>query len=506
MKKCLMFQGTGSDVGKSVLATAFCRIFRQEGHRVVPFKSQNMALNSYVTPDGGEIGRAQGVQAEACGVDATVDMNPILIKPFGESHSQIILRGQPHSHRDVFDFREEFHRYAWEIVTQSYRRLEREANLIVIEGAGSPVEINLKDRDIVNMRVARWLGAPVILVADIDRGGVFAQLVGTMELLEPEERELVAGFLINKFRGDPSLMEQGIRWLEERTGKPVLGLIPWLTDPGIEAEDSVTLQHRTRRGEEKGEFLRIAVIRHPRIANFTDMDALEREPDVVLDYVDRPDSLGSPDVIIMPDSKNVMEDWLHWERSGLPAELRHRLEQGTRMVGIYGGYQMMGQSIESNCRRLQGLDFFPVTTIYSTEKKAAKVKGTVNVAEGLPNRLAGLPVEGYEIQTGVTRPIPGSMNRPFLQVAAGEPFRESGQITPDGRHWGTDLHGIFDNDQFRREWLNDIRLEKGWQPVEEVIRYRKVREAAMDRLADHVQTHTDMDRLYRVLGWTDGPC
>ncbi|MFD1395519.1 cobyric acid synthase [Kroppenstedtia eburnea] len=505
MKKCLMLQGTGSDVGKSVLATAFCRIFRREGHRVLPFKSQNMALNSYVTPDGGEIGRAQGVQAEACGVDATVDMNPILIKPSGERHSQIILRGKPHSHMDAFDFRGEFHRHAWEIVTQSYRRLEQEADLIVIEGAGSPVEVNLKEREIVNMRVARWLEAPVILVADIDRGGVFAQLVGTMELLEPEERELVAGFLINKFRGDPSLMDSGIRWLEERTGKPVLGLIPWLPDLGIEAEDSVALQHRTRREEGEGEILRIAVIRHPRIANFTDVDALEREPDVHLDYVDGTDSLGSADVIILPDSKNVMEDWLHWERRGLPAALRHRMEQGARVVGICGGYQMMGQSIASTCRRHRGLDLFPVTTTYSSEKRAARVKGVVTAVEGLPDRLAGLPVEGYEIHRGVTRPISGSRNRPFLRVGAGESLRDEGQITPDGRHWGTDLHGIFDNDQFRREWLNDIRREKGWPPVEGAIPYRKLREAALDRLADHVQTHTDMDRLYRVLGWTDGP-
>ncbi|MFD1425997.1 adenosylcobyric acid synthase [Kroppenstedtia sanguinis] len=495
MKRCVMFQGTGSDVGKSVLATAFCRIFRREGYAVAPFKAQNMALNSYVTRDGGEIGRAQGVQAEACGVDATVDMNPILLKPTGERHSQIVLRGQPHSHMDAFTFRGEFHTYAWKVVTQSYRRLEQEADLIVIEGAGSPVEINLKEREIVNMRVARWLNAPVILVADIDRGGVFAQLVGTMELLEPAERELVAGFLINKFRGDPSLMETGIRWLEERTGKPVLGLIPWLPDLGIEAEDSVALQHRTRREKGDGEILRIAVIRHPRIANFTDVDPLEREPDVYLNYVESPDALASADVIILPDSQNVMEDWHHWEKRGLSTELRCRMKQGARVVGICGGYQMLGQSLESTSQRLPGLNLFPVNTLVSAKKRTARVKGVVT-----SERLAGLPVEGDQIQAGGMRRISGSMNHPFLQVIEGESLYDGGQITPDGRHWGVDLHGIFANDSFRREWLNDIRREKGWEPVEGIIYYRKLREAALDRLADHVKTYTDMDRLYRILG------
>ncbi|PTX64563.1 adenosylcobyric acid synthase (glutamine-hydrolysing) [Melghirimyces profundicolus] len=506
LKKCLMFQGTGSDVGKSVLATAFCRMLRQDGHSVAPFKSQNMALNSYVTRDGLEIGRAQGVQAEACGVEATADMNPILIKPSGDTRSQIVVRGKPLGDMDARSYREDFHRGAWAVILDAWERLRKQADVIVIEGAGSPAEINLKDRELVNMRLAKTIQAPVLLVADIDRGGVFAQIVGTMELLEPGERERVVGFLINKFRGDPSLLEPGLRWLEERTGKPVLGVIPFLPDIRIEAEDSVALDHRPRmRGE--GERIRMAVIRHPRISNFTDLDPLEREPDVELDYVDRPESLGSPDVIILPGSKNTVEDWLHWSRMHLADAIRRRMEEGARVVGICGGFQMMGEEIrdprgvESDRKRAEGLKVFPLVTDFSPEKRTLRVRGVVSARPESWASLKGLPVSGYEIHMGITHPTSG--REPLLRIAAeGEAERAEGSITPDGRHWGTYLHGIFDNDAFRRSWLNGIRRDKGWLPLEETVRFREMREAAFDRLADHVRQHVDLKRLYRILGWS----
>ncbi len=510
MEKRLMLQGTGSDVGKSVLATAFCRLFRREGWSVVPFKSQNMALNSYVTRDGKEIGRAQGVQAEACGVEATADMNPILIKPSGESRSQIVLRGRSHEEMDARSYREDFYQEAWSIILDSCRRLQQQAEVMVIEGAGSPVEINLKDREMVNMSLAKRLDAPVLLVADIDRGGVFAQIVGTMELLEPEEKQRVIGFLINKFRGDPSLLEPGLCWLEKRTGKPVLGVIPFLPDIDIEAEDSVTLGSR-RQPESGKDRIRIAVIRHPHISNFTDLDALEGEPDVELVYVNRTEHLGSPDAIILPGSKNTLADWLYWVEKKLPEAIRNQMAKGARLVGICGGFQMMGQQmrdpegVESEHEEAEGLGVFPLVTRFSSEKRTLRVKGRVAVRHSAWKRLFGTTVKGYEIHMGNSRILAPEEGEPLLRVTAdGEAEREEGRITADGRHWGTYLHGIFDNDAFRRDWLDDIRREKGWSPVEKTTSFRDRREAAFDRLADHVRDHVDLKRLYQYLGWCSG--
>jgi adenosylcobyric acid synthase len=511
MKKRIMIQGTGSDVGKSVLAAALCRIFKQDGYRVVPFKSQNMALNSYVTPDGKEIGRAQGVQAEACGVDATADMNPILIKPSGSMRSQIVVRGKPLASMEAKSY-QYFADQAWEIVKESYRRLEERADLVVIEGAGSPAEINLRKREIVNMRVACWLQAPVLLVADIDRGGVFAQVVGTLELLEPKERDLVAGIVINKFRGDPSLLESGLRWLEERTGKPVLGLIPHLPGLDLEAEDSMALDTRVRpvtAGRE--DQLRLAVLRHPHISNFSDFDALENEPDVSLYYVQDAESLGNPDAIILPGSKNVPEDWLHWVRTGLAHRIRERAKQGTSIVGICGGYQMAGEEmadphgVESNHPRVKGLGLFPLQTTFLPEKRTLRVEGIVTAGDDVWPALAGLGVKGYEIHMGITTRVPGGQpGRPLFRLAAdGEDPREEGWISLDGRQWGTYLHGVFDNDRFRRAWLNVLRAEKGWPPLELTFRYEKKREEAFERLAAHVRQHLDLKRLKRVLGWEE---
>ncbi|OYD08800.1 cobyric acid synthase [Paludifilum halophilum] len=520
MTKNLMFQGTGSDVGKSILATALCRILTQDGYRVAPFKSQNMALNSYVTRDGGEIGRAQGVQADACGVEATTDMNPILIKPAGEMRSQIVVHGKPYADMTAQSYRDDFFEKAWAVLSDSYRRLEKRADWIVIEGAGSPAEINLKDREIVNMRVARWFNAPVILIADIDRGGVFAQIIGTMELLEPEERERVVGFLINKFRGDPSLLESGIRWLEERTGKPVLGLIPYLPHLDIEAEDSVALDAKPE-GEDRaaGEKrrIRIAVIRHPHLSNFTDFDPLEAEEDVHLYYVRQPQDLGWPDAIILPGSKNTSEDLLAHRKSGLANAVVDRVQRGTRLVGICAGYQMLGHRlldpdrVESDISETEGLCFFPFETVYAKEKRTVRVEGYVDSYLSTWSECRGLPVEGYEIHMGWMKSVSGeetatkgssepSRGGPLFQVASkGETVHPDGWTAADSRVWGTYLHGIFDNDSFRRFWLNEIRREKGWPVISSRFSHSRRREAAFDRLAAHVRKYTDWERLYRVL-------
>ncbi|MDR6224136.1 cobyric acid synthase [Desmospora profundinema] len=508
MKKKIMIQGTGSDVGKSVLAAALCRILKQDGLRVAPFKSQNMALNSYVTPDGREIGRAQGVQAEACGMAATVDMNPILIKPTGSMRSQIVVRGKPHMDMDASSYRD-FTRKVWPILQESYHRLEQQADVIVIEGAGSPVEINLKDREIVNMRIARWLQSPVLLVGDIDRGGLFAQVVGTLELLEPEERDLIAGILINKFRGDPSLLHSGIRWLEERTGKPVLGLIPFLPDLDLEAEDSMSLDRRpVLKKNERDDRIEVAVIRHPHLSNFTDFDALEKEEDVALRYVGHPEALGSPDVVILPGSKNTVEDWLHWVRMGMAGAIQDRARQGGHIVGICGGYQMMGMElkdplqVESRHGQVKGMELFPLHTTFLPEKRTVRVRGVLtNWGEEVWQSLRQEKVEGYEIHMGITEPISGGKSGgPLFRVAAdGENPRGEGWISRDGRRWGTYLHGVFDNDGFRRAWLNQLRREKGWAPLQPSRSHAARREAAFDRLADHVRRHVDIPRLYQIL-------
>lgn len=324
----LMVQGTASDVGKSVIVTALCRIFAQDGFRTAPFKSQNMALNSYVTPDGREIGRAQGVQAEACGIAATTDMNPVLIKPTGDMHSQIVVHGQPLKRLSAADYREKFLPEAKPLVMDALNRLRRQYDIVLMEGAGSPAEINLKQRDIVNMNLAGWADAPVILVGDIDRGGVFAFLVGTLELLEPEERARVKGFIINKFRGDLSLLQPGLDWLERRTGIPVLGVLPYLPDLDVEAEDSVVLDTYPSAAESAGEqaAVDIAVIRYPRISNFTDFAPLAAEPDVSLRYVDKPADLGQPDAIILPGTKDTIGDLSFLREQGWDLAIRRHME------------------------------------------------------------------------------------------------------------------------------------------------------------------------------------
>ncbi|MBD2871186.1 cobyric acid synthase [Paenibacillus arenilitoris] len=512
--RTIMVQGTSSDAGKSLITAALCRIFTQDGHKTAPFKSQNMSLNSYVTWDGKEIGRAQGMQADACGILATTDMNPILLKPSGEMRSQVVVHGKPLRDYDAREYRDDYLPAAGRIVRESLDRLREAYDIVVLEGAGSPAEINLKDRDIVNMRMAAWADAPVVLVADIDRGGVFASIVGTLELLEREERDRVRGFVINKFRGDVSLLKPGLDWLEARTGKPVLGVIPYLPDLELEDEDSLSLSknraavpHADAAGH-AGE-LDIAVIRLPRLSNFTDMDPLRHESDVKLRYVGHAGQWGSPDAVILPGSKNTIEDLIWLRQSGLDDLLRSHAGEGGWTVGICGGYEMLGAKlrdplrVEAAVEETDGLGFFPFEVRFAETKKTIRIEGMAGLASG----GAETPIAGYEIHMGevVWPEAETQLPRPFRiraqhPDAGGKDYEPEGARSRDGRTWGTFVHGILHNDDFRRAWLNEIREAKGLEPLPAALRFSESRERAFDRLAEHVRTHLDIPFLYGLIG------
>ncbi|MNZ31956.1 Cobyric acid synthase [compost metagenome] len=517
----LMIQGTASDVGKSVIVTALCRIFLQDGYSVAPFKSQNMALNSYVTVDGREIGHAQGIQAEASGLLATTDMNPILIKPTGEMHSQIVVHGKPHSHLSAVKYREDFLPYAKPLVMEALGRLRDSYDIVVMEGAGSPAEINLKHRDIVNMNLAEWADAPVVLVGDIDRGGVFAFLVGTLELLEPSERKRVKGFIINKFRGDISLLKPGLDWLEQRTGIPVLGVLPFVPDLDIEAEDSVVLDSYSS-AVHKDKDIDIAVIRYPRISNFTDFDIVAAEPDVSLRYVTKSSDLGNPDVIILPGTKDTIGDLAFVREQGIDMAIQEQLKQNshTALVGICGGYQMLGEELldpeaveSAGPRFAQGLSYLPLVTTFHSGKTTRRVEGLTIEDISLPLYPSDgeIPVSGYEIHAGDTEITAGSPsssrynNEQLMHLFKireednKNEYRHEGVVTSDGRVFGTYIHGLFHNDAWRRAWLNGMRTNKGLAPLNGTFTSETRKEAAFNRLAEHVRNHLDMDQIYRIM-------
>ncbi|MDO7907338.1 cobyric acid synthase [Paenibacillus sp. JX-17] len=519
----LMVQGTASDVGKSVITTALCRVFTQDGLRTAPFKSQNMALNSYVTADGKEIGRAQGVQAEACGIDATTDMNPVLLKPVKDMHSQIVVHGVPLTQMSAMDYRSVFLPQARGMVMEALNRLRDQYDLVIMEGAGSPAEINLKDRDIVNMNLAGWADAPVLLAADIDRGGVFASLVGTLELLEPHERQRVKGFIINKFRGDLALLQPGLDWLEQRTGIPVIGVLPHLQDIAIEAEDSVVLDTKTPviRSASSG-LLDIAVIRHPRISNFTDMDALSAEPDVALRYVTSSHELGIPDAILLPGTKDTIGDLQVLAELGLDQAIQNAMTSGTcQLVGICGGYQMLGTSLldpegveSGEPREAEGLGWLPLTTTFLQHKRTLQVQGETHPDSPVPAAAAGgptaagsdrLPIRGYEIHMGTTECQEDTDTCPLFVIETADGGQTvEGRALANGSVWGTYLHGIFDNDRFRRCWLDALRSHKGLSPLAVTFDARQRKEQEFDRIADWVREHLDMDAVYRIAGFASG--
>jgi adenosylcobyric acid synthase len=482
--KAIMVVGTTSHAGKSLMTTAICRILSRRGWRVAPFKAQNMALNAYVTANGGEIGHAQAVQAWAAGVAPMVEMNPILLKPQGDMTSQVILKGKAVGKVGAAEYYEQYFDVGWQAVEESLHRLGEEYDLLVCEGAGSPAEINLKHRDLANMRVAKYLNAPTILVVDIDRGGAFAHVVGTLELLEPDERALIRGVVINKFRGQRSLLDSGITWLQERTGIPVIGVIPWL-EQSFPAEDSLSLFERSNHAN--GE-INITVIRLPRISNFTDFDALEAEPTVSVKYISPKQSLGHPDAVIIPGSKTTIADLVTLHKAGMVAEIQNYVAAGGTVLGICGGFQMLGkvlsdpEGIEGQEGRYKGLELLPVKTVIAGQKVARQRLVTSNFPQ------EGLPVTGYEIHQGRTRLIEDASGTQPL-------FDDVNLGVVDDNHavWGTYLHGLFDNGPWRRVWLNGLRQQRGLRSLPTgVANYREQRELVLDALADAVEAHLDL--------------
>jgi adenosylcobyric acid synthase len=493
-----MIQGTASDAGKSVLVSALCRIYARRRVKVAPFKAQNMALNSYVTPEGHEIGRAQAVQAQAAKIEPHVDMNPILLKPEAESRSQVIVMGKPWKTLAAGSyFRSK--QLLWKYVVDSLARLDRRYELIIIEGAGSPAEINLKKDDIVNMRVARHLCSPVLLVGDIDKGGVFASLYGTYALLEEEERELLKGFIMNKFRGDKSLLLPGLEMLAGLTGgRPTLGVIPFLKNLYLAQEDSVFLDTNTTfgdTGEEKG--LDIAVVRLPHISNYDDFDPLTVEKGVQLRFIDSPRNMGNPDALIIPGSKTTIHDLMWLRESGLERAIKGKLASGASIVGICGGYQMMGtrirdpQKIESNMTEIDGLNLLPVETEFNTNKTTRRIRLKILENAGFLSGLKGSFIEGYEIHMGQT--IYREDTLPLFEKVNGDP---DGAAAKSGSIWGSYLHGIFDNHSFRRAWL----ISLGWMPDEPEGTEVDLREREFERLADHVENNMDMALIDKMVG------
>jgi adenosylcobyric acid synthase len=484
--KAVMVVGTTSHAGKSLITTAICRLLSRRGWRVAPFKGQNMANNSYVTANGGEIGYAQAVQAWAAGITPWVEMNPILLKPQGDTTSQIIIKGKVAGRCSASEYYEQFFDLGWQAITESLQRLSEEFDMVVCEGAGSPAEINLKHRDLTNMRVARYLNAPTILVADIDRGGVFAHVVGTLELLDPPERELIKGIVINKFRGQRSLLDSGIEWLQERTGIPVLGVVPWM-DEVFPAEDSLSLFDQ-RSSRDRSD-LNISVIRLPRISNFTDFDPLEAEPSVTLRYISPKGTLGHPDAVIIPGSKTTIADLVALHKSGMAEQIQNYVAAGGTVMGVCGGYQMMGrvvadpEGVEGQEGRFPGLKLLPMKTVIAGQKVARQR----NVTSFFPQD--NLPVSGYEIHQGRTRPIEEETNttKPLFD----DP--NLGVVDQDQAVWGTYLHGIFDNGPWRRAWLNRLRQQRGLHSLPTgIANYREQREQMIDRLADAIEPHLDL--------------
>ena len=506
MATCIMMQGTSSHVGKSILVTALCRIFYQDGRQVVPFKAQNMALNSYVTRDGREMGRAQVAQAEAAGLEPVVEMNPVLLKPTGNSCSQVVLMGKPVGNMSAREYHKGYSVKLFEEVKAALKSLQEEYDTIVIEGAGSPAEVNLHDNDIVNMRVARYLKAPVLLIADIDRGGALASLVGTLELLTEEERDLVKGLIINKFRGDVSLLQPAVDFLEEKTGKPVLGVVPHIENIGIDDEDSVSLEEK--QADKKERDIHIAVVRTPKISNFTDFDCLAGESDVSLYYVTDVNSLGSPDLIMLPGSKNTTEDLLYLRDSGLEAAIQKAVTSGTPLIGICGGYQMLGREIrdphhtESQYDRVKGMGFLEMATEFSTEKLTSQVEANCHSWSFLGADISAAGLKGYEIHMGETSFVGTDDFHPLtITRRAGKACQvQEGTGRRDGLVFGTYIHGIFDHDGFRRMVINALRRKKGLKPLANTRNVYAEKQRSYDKLADIVRRSLDMDKLRSIMG------
>ncbi len=494
-----MIQGTASSAGKSILVAALCRILRQDGHRVAPFKAQNMALNSFVTASGGEIGRAQAVQAEAAGIEPTVDMNPVLLKPTADTGSQVIVMGKVARTISASDY----YKYTPSLlktIEAALNRLRDAYDIVVIEGAGSPAEINLKDREIVNMRIARMSGTPVLLVGDIDRGGVFASLIGTLELLDEDERRYIKGLIINKFRGDLNLFQPGLEFLERRTARPVLGVVPYFRDIRIAQEDSVYLDEKSDSTATGG--LNIAVIRLPHISNYDDFDPLEDEGCRV-NFATQRFELGNPHLIILPGTKSTVNDLQYLWHSGLARSIELKAKEGTPVVGICGGFQMLGKSIldpqgvESDRTEVSGLGLLNVVTTFTPEKSTRQVRARVLSDIGLLSGTKGQELTGYEIHMGQTQHEDKLNAFQITETPQGAADYRDGMLNDRGTVLGTYMHGLFHNDNFRQAFLNSLR--RYWGLPETAGSSTVGKEQHYDKLAELVRHNLNIKEIYRIM-------
>lgn len=494
MAKSIMIMGTMSSAGKSFVTAGLCRMFHQDGYRTAPFKSQNMALNSYITKNNLEMGRAQVMQAEAAGIAPDIRMNPILLKPTSEKGSQVIVNGEVFHTMHAKEYYQRKQEFIPHIVS-AYQSLAQEYDIIVLEGAGSPAEINLKDVDIVNMGMAKLSDSPVILVGDIDRGGVFASLYGTVALLDEQEKQHVKGFIINKFRGDVDILKPGLTMLENLTGIPVLGVLPY-ADLNLDDEDSLSerlLKHEIKQNA----LLDIAVIQFPRISNFTDFEALERIETISVRYVSRLQELQQPDMIILAGTKNTISDLLWMRQSGLEAGILKAHEKGCIIFGICGGFQMLGEKLSDteaveHGGIIRGMQLLDTETIFHNQKRRTQIQGHICSLHADFENLSGIAVQGYEIHMGETR---GSA-KPFITLETGE---SDGYCNATQTVFGTYLHGIFDNQKFTEQFLNILIQKKNNQQKIIVSDFKAYKETQYEKLADLLRTHLDMQKIYQIL-------
>lgn len=508
--KALMVLGTGSHAGKSLITAALCRIFAQDGYRVAPFKSQNMALNSAATPDGSEIGRAQAMQAEAARVAPTADMNPILLKPSTHTSSQVILQGRVWGQVSAADYFQHSAKELFPAVLESYRRLARDYEIIVLEGAGSPAEINLREQEIVNMRMAEAANASCILIGDIDRGGVFASIAGTMQLLNENERKRIHGYIINKFRGDVTLLHPAIEMMKAYTPIPCVGIIPFLPDVGLDEEDGVAVEDRRTAarvwrggGDTPARRLRVGVIALPHMSNFTDFDALAAEPSVALAFLSNASEALDADVVIIPGSKQTLDD-LQWLQSKGFAESIRQQAESSLVVGVCGGMQMLGADVHDAGGRegggeMPGLGLLPIRTTLVEDKVTQQTSAQLIAPHLFDQPMTHDHATGYEIHLGETEYQPGA--RPLLSIVRSDGTTSfDGATSTDGRIIGTYLHGFFDDDEFRHSFIAAARAALRLSPATAYVNFRAEREARFDRLAAHVRQSIDLETIKGWLG------
>jgi adenosylcobyric acid synthase len=492
-----MIQGTMSSAGKSLLVTGLCRLFARQGIRVAPYKSQNMSNNAGVCADGSEIGRAQYTQALACGLAPSVDMNPILIKPEADAFAQIVLMGKPFASMVAKSYYQQKDHF-WQQATAALDRLRSAYDLVIIEGAGSPAEVNLRRGDIVNMAIARYAQAPVLLAGDIDRGGIFAQLLGTLWLLEPGELALVKGLIVNKFRGDIDLFYDGVQIIEEKGGVPVVGVVPYIHHQ-IPEEDAVAIEAQIT-GNIVREEIDLVVVRLPRISNFDDFDPLAAEVGVSVRYIDSPEEIGMANAVILPGSKSTISELLWLRQQGLDTAIRQYAWEGGAVVGICGGYQLLGNhindpgGIESRLPETEGLGLLDIETLFQSNKTTHQAEAVIHARKGWLNEINGSLISGYEIHMGETHLNSG---QPWLKVTrrSGESVSVAdGANANDGQVWGCYIHGIFENKTFRRAWLRSL----GWQGDDSET--ESFVEDSFNHLADHLETSLNMDLLAEIIG------